>query len=72
MVFDYPLIAASQNKKLKSTNIEHQSQPLMKNIFDKVVPSFLNFTKTAKHLMDIKIDEQRNLMYVLSEADTFI
>ena len=44
----------------------------MKNIFDKVVPSFLNFTKTAKHLMDIKIDEQRNLIYVLSEADTFI
>jgi len=30
---------------------------MIKNIFDKVVPSFLNFTKRSKHLIDIKIDE---------------
>jgi len=56
-VFDYPLIPAVQNKKLKSNNVEYQSQHMIKNIFDKVVPSFLNFTKRSKHLIDIKIDE---------------
>lgn len=30
---------------------------MIKNIFDKIVPGFLNFTKTSKKLIDMKIDE---------------
>ena len=39
---------------------------MAKSIFKQIVPDFLNIFKDKKLIIDIQIDEQRNILYVLS------
>lgn len=57
--FDILSLLNGERRKLKKNDLE--SETLIK----KILPNFLKFTET-KTLSDIKIDEQRNILYSIS------
>ena len=54
--FDFKAFISGEKKKLKHKDLQADS------IINKLLPSFLKFTQN-KSIVDIKIDEQRNVLY---------
>ena len=64
------VLTMNRNKKLKSENSEFKNQSMAKSLFKQIVPDFLNIFKDTKLVIDLQVDEQRNILYVLSNQVT--
>jgi hypothetical protein len=56
----------NENKKLKTVTFDDSNGNGIVNSFSQIIPSFLNIFRDKRRIAEIKIDDQRNLLYVLS------
>jgi hypothetical protein len=56
----------NENKKLKTVTFDDSNGNGIVNSFSQIIPSFLNVFRDKRRIAEIKIDDQRNLLYVSS------